>query len=203
MPPIIRDREDSSTTVPAQSHALWRGHCTPSPSVHDGLHVALHVVFETAAVGWLQTKLDPRGVFHAISGFRVSDRVGDAKRHSSGQLNLVYCGFIDLRRCREIQNERHSRVWKCFSECGRCGTKAERPTVNANVGVGVVRGTAPPLCMPRNWYGQGHYQSYRPMTTDSHPECLVGMAAVPVTVPSVTHFTDAVQPSNASASSRL
>ena len=42
-------------------------------------------------------------------------------------------------------------------------------------------------------YGQVHHQSYRPMTTDSYPEYLAATAAVPVTLPSMTHFSDALK----------
>lgn len=50
----------------------------------------------------------------------------------------------------------------------------------------------PPEDMLMPPYGSVH-QSYRPMTTEAYPEYLAASSAVPVTLPSMTHFSDALK----------
>lgn len=50
----------------------------------------------------------------------------------------------------------------------------------------------PPEDMLMAPYGTVH-ASYRPMTTEAYPEYLAASSAVPVTLPSMTHFSDALK----------
>ena len=53
---------------------------------------------------------------------------------------------------------------------------------------------APPEDMLLPTYGGQHHQSYRPMTTaEPYPDYLTATVPVPVTLPSMTHFSDAIK----------